>query len=68
MIESNFKEKKWFSEIPFINSDKLSEEIIKEISYIKECINKNDENILDLMSRVYYLRKTYNNLEHILSE
>ena len=47
---------------------RTSEEIIKEISYIKECINKNDENILDLMSRVYYLRKTYNNLEHILSE
>lgn len=68
LIESNFKEKKWFSEIPFINSNKLSEEITKEISYIKECINKNDENILDLMSRVYYLRKIYNNLDHILSE
>lgn len=68
LIELNFKEKKWFSEIPFINSTKLSEEITKEISYIEKCINNNDENILDLMSRVYYLRKIYNNLNIILSE
>ena len=67
-LVDSFNKNRWFSKIPFVNSDVLRNEILSELNYISEqLLHENEEgyNLFELIDKMFNIKTTYENLSKL---